>query len=70
MVVKHHVQDIELFVSIQDAHMRKEPEIKKREIANPVVEKKTDPEPVREIVRSVAERKIEPKKSTGYRQAC
>ena len=62
MVVKQHVQDIELFVSIQDAHRRKEPVIKKPEIIKPVIEKKTEPAPVQEIVKHVVEKKIEPEK--------
>jgi len=62
MIMKHHVQDIELFVSIQDAHMRQEPVKKQREIVKPVVEKKTDPEPVQEIVKPVEEPVPEEKK--------
>lgn len=53
MVVKRHMQDIELFVSIQDAHVRKEAVVRKDEIVRPVVEKRIEPEKVQEIVRSV-----------------
>jgi len=51
MIVKQHAQEIELFVTIEDAHMQQIPENKQREIVKTVIEKKVEPEKVQEVVK-------------------
>jgi len=51
MIVKQQVQKIELFVTIEDAHIQQRPVKKQREIVKPVIEKKVEPEKVQEIVK-------------------
>ena len=53
MIVKQHVQEIELFVTIEDALMQQMPVNKQREIIKPVIEKKIEPEKVQEVVKPV-----------------
>lgn len=53
MIVKQHVQEIELFVAIEDAHMQQMPVNKQHEIVKPVIEKKIEPEKAQEVVKPV-----------------
>ncbi|MBU1398738.1 MAG: TonB family protein, partial [Proteobacteria bacterium] len=53
MIVKQHVQEIELFVAIEDAHMQQMPIKKQHEIVKPVIEKKMEPEKTQEVVKPV-----------------
>lgn len=53
MIVKHHVQKIELFVTIEDAHMQQMPVNKQYEIVKPVIQKKIEPEKAQEVVKPV-----------------
>ncbi len=53
IIVKKHVQEIELFFEIEDANKQKEQVIKKMEIVKPIFEKKRAPEIVREISKPV-----------------
>jgi periplasmic protein TonB len=53
MIVKKHIQEIELFVAMEDAHEQQIPIVKKREIVKPVVEKKREPKIVEEIITPV-----------------
>jgi len=53
MIVKQHVQEIELFVTIEDALMQQMPVKKQRAIIKPVIEKKIEPEKVQEGVKPV-----------------
>jgi protein TonB len=53
IIVKQHVQEIELFVTIEDAHMQQMPVNKQREIVKPVIEKKIEPEKAQEVVKPV-----------------
>mgnify|MGYP000182777561 CR=1 FL=1 len=51
IIVKKQIQEIELFVAIEDAHQQKMPLIKKQNIVKPVIQKEPEPEPIREIVK-------------------
>jgi protein TonB len=53
MIVKKYVQEIELFVAIEDAHKQQIPVIKKRDIVKPVIEKKREPQIVKETMKPV-----------------
>lgn len=53
MIVKQHVQEIQLFVAIEDAHKQQELILKKQEIMKPVIENKRELEIVREIIKPV-----------------
>jgi protein TonB len=53
MIVKKHVQEIELFVAIEDAHEQKEPVFPKKERVKPVIEREREPEIVGEISKPV-----------------
>jgi len=53
MIVKQHVQEIELLVAVEDAHMQHMPVRKQREIVKPVIEKKIEPETVQEVIKPV-----------------
>ena len=48
MIVKKHIEGIELFVTIEDVHKQQMPMIKKQDIVKPVIQKKLEPEPIKE----------------------
>ncbi len=63
MIVKHPVQKIELFVTIEDVHMQQMPVNKQREIVKPVIQKKIEPEKVQKVVKPVEVRVHKEKQS-------
>ncbi|NWF74974.1 MAG: energy transducer TonB [Nitrospirae bacterium] len=53
LIVKKHIQEIELFVTIEDAYERQDQVLKRQVIKKLIVEKKMEPEIVKEIIKPI-----------------